>query len=257
MKTGIYKITNIVNNKFYIGSSVNVRKRIVDHIRRLRSDTHGNPHLQKAWNKYKEEKFSFNVLLYCDKDSLIFYENRAIEIFNTLNSDKGYNCIPAKDTHLTGSNYEKIKYQRAETQKKIMQSVKARQRISQANKGRILSEKTRTRMSRARKGKKRPKEHTAGMLASNIGRIPSQKTKKLWSIQRKGKMTGAESPRAKATIMNGKLYPTVTAAIEALGISKTTYYRKLKGGIHGTQEGKWQKIRVLAVLLLQNKGLRE
>jgi len=34
---------------------------------------------------------------------------------------------------------------------------------------------------------------------------------------------------AKATMANGKLYPTVTVAIEALGISKTTYYRKLRG----------------------------
>ena len=229
LKSGIYKIINAASNKCYIGSSKNICERINSHFRDLRKNEHCNKHLQNAWNRYGEDFFSFDVLLYCDEDDLIFYENRAIGAFNTLDSAKGYNCVPAKRTTLTGSNYTEFRKRSAKTQKRVMQSVEARERISRANKGRVLSEETRARMSKARKGKKRPEEHMAGMIAANKTRRPSQKTRELWSRQRKGKRTGAESPCAKATTANGILYPTVIAATKALGISKTTYYRRLRG----------------------------
>lgn len=53
MKTGIYKIINSVNKKFYIGSSarnLNYRWRI--HLYRLGKQNHDNKHLQSAYNKY-------------------------------------------------------------------------------------------------------------------------------------------------------------------------------------------------------------
>lgn len=229
MNCGIYKITNIVSNKCYIGSSVTVRKRLSDHRRRLRKNQHKNLHLQNAWNRYGEIFFSFDALIYCDKSNLIFYEDRAIEAFNTLSSIKGYNHIPARRTDLTGSNYMEIRQKRAKTQKRVMQSLDARERISQANKGRVLSKETRERMSEARRGKKRSKEFCLKMSEINRGRVPSQKTREIWSGQRRGKMAGAKHPRAKTTEANGKLYPTVKAAMKAIGISKTTYYRRLRG----------------------------
>ena len=238
MNSGIYKITNTVNGKCYVGSSISIRKRIAEHRWELRKNRHQNFHLQNAWNKYGEISFLFSILIYCNKDSLIFYEDRTIEALGTLNNASGYNLMPARRTDLTGSNYTEIRKQKAETQKRVMQSVEARERISRANKGRILSEETRARMSRARKGKKRSKEFCLKMSKINKGRIPSQKTREIWSKQRRGKMAGAKSPLAKATTVDGTLYPTVTAAIEAMGISKTTYYRRLRGKRYGTQKQK-------------------
>jgi group I intron endonuclease len=226
---GIYKIVNIVNNKCYIGSSIAIRKRLSDHKRRLRKGQHNNIHMQKAWNKYGETSFSFDILLYCSGNDLFFYEDRAIATFKVLDKVSGYNCMPARRTDLSGSNYVKFRQQIAETQRKIMQSPDARERISQANKGRILTKETRQRMSIARKGRKMSREFCLKMSEINKGRIPSQKTREIWSKQRKGRMAGAKHPCAKATEVNGKLYPTVTAAIKALGISKTTYYRRLRG----------------------------
>ena len=60
--SGIYQITCTVNNKIYIGSATNLRTRKKHHIYYLRHNTHHNPHLQNAWNKYGEEAFTFDVL---------------------------------------------------------------------------------------------------------------------------------------------------------------------------------------------------
>lgn len=72
----IYKITNIVNGKFYIGSSSAIKKRIATHKRTLRSNTHKNRYLQNAWNKYGESSFTFEILEEVD-DGLKFKKEQA------------------------------------------------------------------------------------------------------------------------------------------------------------------------------------
>jgi group I intron endonuclease len=57
---GIYKITNVTNNKCYIGSAVNVYNRLGDHRKELRKDRHCNKHFQNSWNKYGEENLLKN-----------------------------------------------------------------------------------------------------------------------------------------------------------------------------------------------------
>jgi group I intron endonuclease len=67
----IYKITNIVNNKNYIGSAVNFRKRKNYHLMQLRKSNHHNNHLQKSFLKYGEENFTFIILEECNIDNII------------------------------------------------------------------------------------------------------------------------------------------------------------------------------------------
>jgi len=62
MKHVIYKIINLINGKFYVGSSTNHSERFRTHRNKLRSGTHHCAHLQAAWNKYGEDKFTFNVV---------------------------------------------------------------------------------------------------------------------------------------------------------------------------------------------------
>lgn len=45
---GVYKITNLINSKFYIGSSVNIGQRWFKHKALLRHNKHENPKLQNA-----------------------------------------------------------------------------------------------------------------------------------------------------------------------------------------------------------------
>lgn len=58
----IYQITNMVNGKYYIGSAGSFERRQWQHKYNLKRNTHKNPRLQAAWNKYGEEAFVFEVL---------------------------------------------------------------------------------------------------------------------------------------------------------------------------------------------------
>ena len=75
---GIYKIQ--FNDKIYIGSAINFRKRKNVHIHRLRKNNHDNAHLQSAYNKYGEEEFIFTPILICESFELIRYEQSFIDI---------------------------------------------------------------------------------------------------------------------------------------------------------------------------------
>jgi group I intron endonuclease len=56
---GIYKITNLVNNRYYIGSSLDIKRRWDTHRRMLNKNNHHNDFLQKSWNKHGGDNFKF------------------------------------------------------------------------------------------------------------------------------------------------------------------------------------------------------
>lgn len=58
----IYKIRNVVNGKFYVGSTTDTRERFRTHRNKLRAAKHHCTHLQAAWSKYGEECFVFEVV---------------------------------------------------------------------------------------------------------------------------------------------------------------------------------------------------
>ena len=66
LSIGVYKITNLVNGKVYIGSSVNIKSRKWKHFYSLSHNKHQNQHLQRAYNKYGKENFSFEILKHID-----------------------------------------------------------------------------------------------------------------------------------------------------------------------------------------------
>lgn len=59
---GIYSIVNLINNHCYIGSSIDIDKRITRHKHNLKNNKHHSKYLQRAWNKYGEENFKFIIL---------------------------------------------------------------------------------------------------------------------------------------------------------------------------------------------------
>ena len=62
-KTGIYRITNKINGKSYIGKTgMNFGDRWDSHRSLLNSGKHDNPHLQRSWNKYGQNAFEFAVV---------------------------------------------------------------------------------------------------------------------------------------------------------------------------------------------------
>lgn len=75
--SAIYHIRNVVNGKFYVGSSVNIRARFQTHRRQLRKGTHHCEPLQRAWDKYGGDCFKFEVVEYvASSEGLIEAENR-------------------------------------------------------------------------------------------------------------------------------------------------------------------------------------
>ena len=72
---GIYKITNRINGKCYIGSSNNIKARWRNHKLELTNSTHKNKHLLNAWAKYGPSNFLFKIVKQlpnetCKKDIL-------------------------------------------------------------------------------------------------------------------------------------------------------------------------------------------
>lgn len=83
---GIYEIRNLVNDKVYIGQSIDIEKRLEAHKKR-----ESNLHLAAAFKKYGIENFSFQVLKECNKEDLSFYEHFFIIANCSFDSRYGYN----------------------------------------------------------------------------------------------------------------------------------------------------------------------
>jgi len=78
---GVYQIKNTLNGDSYIGSAVNIRTRKNRHYSELNKGVHHNIHLQRAWNKYGKETFTFIPLCICEPTLLFFYEQCFIDFF--------------------------------------------------------------------------------------------------------------------------------------------------------------------------------
>jgi group I intron endonuclease len=86
----VYAIRNTVNNRAYIGSTSSYKSRWHTHRSTLRRGVHHSFILQKAWDKYGEAAFSFELLLVCPKAQRTEYETRlmALESYNVLRTPK-------------------------------------------------------------------------------------------------------------------------------------------------------------------------
>ena len=81
-EAGVYQIRNIINDKRYIGSSINLKKRQAEHRRRLRDDCHRNQHLQNAWDKHGEDAFIFETIAYTHPALCLRLEQAALDMYN-------------------------------------------------------------------------------------------------------------------------------------------------------------------------------
>lgn len=103
---GIYKIINILNQKYYVGSSINLEERKQKHFRTLRRNKHVNDYLQNAWNKYGEENFKWEIVEILN--DLDLAEIRKVEQkYIDADFDNQYNI--AKDTMTPGIYSEEVK----------------------------------------------------------------------------------------------------------------------------------------------------
>lgn len=135
----VYKITNIINNKFYIGSTKYFITRKTHHIYTLNKKIHRNIYLQRSWDKYGEINFKFEILEEnIEKESLLIREQYYLDTLKPYIRNNGYNINP-----IAGSNLG------------FKMPKSAIEKIRQANIGKKHSEETKIKISEVQKGKKR------------------------------------------------------------------------------------------------------
>jgi group I intron endonuclease len=89
--SGVYLIKCIANNKIYIGSTIDYKHRIENHIHFLSYNKHHNPLLQNDYNNYGSDCFMYLLLEVIDKELLIESEERWVDYFKSNILDFGYN----------------------------------------------------------------------------------------------------------------------------------------------------------------------
>lgn len=89
-KSGIYKIKNIINNKFYIGSTRDFKKRFNEHNKNLKKNK-GAPYIQNEYNKYQTDSFIFEIIELTENDKTILIETE--QKYLDLYYDNQNNCL--------------------------------------------------------------------------------------------------------------------------------------------------------------------
>ena len=181
MNGGIYVIRNIVNSKAYLGSAIDINKRIGEHLRALRNGTHHNIHLQRAWNKYGRGVFEFKILLYCNPEELLSNEQDGIDYYTELLGWAGlYNICPTAGSSLG-----------------LKASMETRAKLSASHKGKTSG----------RKGKKNSPEHRAKLSASHMGKKLSLAARAKISANHRKENTPGQFAKFSATMKGRKRGP--------------------------------------------------
>ena len=127
--SGVYWIQNNINGHIYVGSSINMDKRFIQHRSDLCGERHDNSYLQHAWNKYKEVAFEFRLLLICEIEELHIYEQCLLDLWKP---EYNLNLLAAGGDYLKGKKF----------------SDEHRRNISKAKMGHEVSKETRLKISK-------------------------------------------------------------------------------------------------------------
>lgn len=161
---GIYVITNLINNKEYVGKSKQVEKRMME--------PHFTPFdLGKDIKEYGKNNFQYRVLIYCELWELDRLETAFIKFRHSHVSEGGYNISTGGYAH-TGAPVSQ------QTREKIGKansnpSDETRWKIGSANRGIPLTEERKLKISLATKGV--PKSEETKQRMSDSGQERKEK----------------------------------------------------------------------------------
>ena len=143
---GIYKITNTINGKCYIGQSVNIERRLEFHKKLLSYGNHPNNHMQNSVNKYNIDNFTFEIIEECDKSKLSDRERYWISHYNSMN--EGYNMTSGGENIPGWQQTDEVRLKISEALK-INNPMKRKEVSKKANSDRIWLETSREKISKA------------------------------------------------------------------------------------------------------------
>jgi len=205
-KPGIYRWINKINGNSYVGSAVNLSKRLTSYysVKELAKNTRP---IQDALLKHGHKNFSLEILEYCDKTSLIkreqYYLDLLIPEYNILKY--AYSVLGYKHTQET---IEKLKEKIVSPEHKMI--------ISSIHKGKLVSEDTRKKLAAATSEYRKTNPLSAEALA-NL---------KAKGILRQGVAISVLNTNTNET----KEFSNQTEAGEFLGISRQAVYNAVKRG---------------------------
>jgi group I intron endonuclease len=105
---GIYKITNKINDKVYIGSSNDVGRRWKEHMDYLSNKNHHCLRLQKDWNTYDIDNFIFSVIETCEITNLLEEEQKYIDYYFNVGEIYNTRLKVGKINNIEKSKKEKL-----------------------------------------------------------------------------------------------------------------------------------------------------
>lgn len=145
----IYKATNKINGKVYIGQTrETLLARKSGHLKRAKSGY--KTHFYNAIRKYGEDSFDWDIICTAyDKETLNELETFFIEKYDSINS--GYNMVDSGDNNVMDipevRENHRVRMQSAETRKKLSDTMK--KKIAE---GRFFTPEHRARLSESAKG---------------------------------------------------------------------------------------------------------
>ena len=197
----VYKITNTINNKSYIGISIHEpeKRRIKDHL-----SGRGNRVIARAVKKYGRDAFTYEILEADVFDEFLpELEVTYIANFNTV-APHGYN-LDSGGSHKIPSEETRRKLSKASKGRKLPpRSAEHRRKISEARKGKKLkplTEEHRRKISEAQKGEK---NHNFGKTPPEETRLKMSKAIKGEKHPQFGKPHSAEHRRKISESLKGK-----------------------------------------------------
>ena len=221
MDQGIYKIINVVNNKFYIGSAVSLRKRKARHFSELRTHKHNNQHLQRAWDKYGEQSFVFAVVeLVEDRTQLLAAENRWLK--EHVGQPYCYNLgrdATAPMLGMAGALSPTWGY---------VHTPEAREAIGHGSRGRLHQPESKQKIRQWLVGKPKSAEVRAKISAtlSGAGNPNYGKPRSAEFVAKVSKAVVVRSPDGKHTV-----FDSISVLRAEMGLKPSTANRALKSGM--------------------------
>jgi group I intron endonuclease len=217
MARGIYKIINVVNNKFYVGSAVDLKRRKTRHFSELRNNKHSNGRLQNSWNKYGEQAFVFVVVEELPEDAdLLAAEN--VWLKEHVGKDYCYNLGVDATAPMMGFGGElSPTWGRKRTPEELAaqnwkgkkHNPESKAKIREFLLGKPKSAEVRAKISATLSGegnywfgKKRP-DHGAKVSRQVVATSPDGRTLKYDSIQALREASGIKPPTANRALKSG------------------------------------------------------
>ena len=217
MARGIYKIINVVNNKFYVGSAVDLKRRKTRHFSELRNNKHSNGRLQNSWNKYGEQAFVFVVVEeLSEAANLLAAEN--VWLKEHVGKDYCYNLGVDATAPMMGFGGElSPTWGRKRTPEELAaqnwkgkkHNPESKAKIRESLLGKPKSAEVRAKISATLSGegnywfgKKRP-DHGAKVSRQVVATSPDGRTLKYDSIQALREASGIKPPTANRALKSG------------------------------------------------------